>query len=411
MLLSLCHIWVSLTTLGTTLLICAFSDYTLATMLTPSFPQRKLNDLDYNVRLPAVFRFRRDPLRNDPFWRDRDSVGFGLFTPNNNANVSLYLSDPTERDSYTLRQIFDGFANFAGLVIKITDEMREAQFEASACASLLDYFYNDDPIDWQGRYPSKDDNYYYVFANPELRALEIALEVLESPLYWYMDVSKVRRAAFLLKLRLWQSLPDFYRGHVDPMSQPLSYDTKQPYPYNYIAESIVDEHPPPRLFFDNYERLKSLEQYLPNEASTQATTISVTPRRKGVGATITSETGDSTSIDLATAFAPQLDILDFVENIISNCDPAYMAVDPEAPNIHFLTYTMSNRELVGLVIAYETEYSSYQYNHVFSGVYNRRELARELLKICEDKENYFYDIGDDHASTIAFRLERLKALM
>jgi|SRR5450755_187365 hypothetical protein len=317
---------------------------------------------------------------------------------------------------YTLQEVLGNYENFVELIKKATIAMRECGFQPVQCAKILDDYYR--PPITKSIPANEDNNYYYALTTPELRGIEIALEMLESPDRWNMDISKIRAKVDNLKLELWQLLPDFYKGHSDPMPQPLSYHQNKPYPHLCIA-GIFEKEYLSRGLHGEYARI-----YPDTDSSDASYAISsftgARTWKTNVLSTLTVNegssqygpvlVGDSQEIDLSfimdTALPPYADLLIFLEQIMVNVDPAYTGMDAEGPITHLLTAKGANRrENVRLLIYQEYE------NKSIRGAYNRQQIVQEFMKLFNYMDKS--DMGSDekYLLTLKQEVQRLRELL
>jgi hypothetical protein len=300
--------------------------------------------------------------------------------------------------------VLQHFDDFVERVVKVTAAMKKSKFNAVECAEILDYYYSDD---WENPdiYPSQNENYYYALRIPQLRAAELALEALSRPDMWNMDVTAARRKLQVSKLKLWQALPDFYKGHANPMSKPLSYKAARPYPHLCSEESLVD-HEDRKLqrHWRAIEMQTHFEAYLPDIEANRVAHLTVINPVRG-NPVVKSDNGLSILIDYSTWDAPSVRFLDLVESIMANDDPGYMSYDPEGPNYHIVSARAAQHNLVRLLVineGYEEKIG------LVTGLFNRREAAAELMTLGGITE---CDLSDEQLATIPIRIKKLKEMM
>lgn len=109
------------------------------------------------------------------------------------------------------------------------------------------------------------------------------------------------------------------------------------------------------------------------------------------------------SIDLATYDSPYERLLDFIHNIITGeGGENSFSYDPEGPNVEFYTGPANHPEYIYFRISYL--YGSD--TPPLEGSFHRRQLAEELLKLCDNP----YPLDTDVVKVEA-GLQRLRALL
>ena len=299
----------------------------------------------------------------------------------------------------TLGQAIDNLTHLVDAIRQATVTMRSDNFDPYSCDNTLDWFYYDnDTLDMHDIYPSKNVNYYYVTAVPELLNVEYALERLDDD--GAVDVSSARQAANKLKSELWQLLPDFYRGHTDPHLQPITYNAGTPYPHNSALGKLEFER---RLrHWMKKSAMRDHDLVKPHIPDDNSPVVEVTRHNGGYYF----EFGDASRLGgiYSDDVNPFEHIILFAEDLISASDPTFLMNDPEGPATHYLTYAAKSKSNVK-IIAYgeDHDYSVKPTKHTpweFSAVVNRRQFIRVLLESYHESAKQDLEIAKKNQANI-----------
>lgn len=312
-----------------------------------------------------------------------------------------------ERSS-SMEKILLKFESIVENVKKATNLLRASNFDAHECTAILDAYYYGE-ISEVEVITSQNDNYYYVLSMPELLDIEFALETLR------MENGEVREKVDKLKRELWQLLPDFYRGHSNPMPQPLSYDPEKPYPYSCIESSLTKIRPHKLIEWRlALEHMDEYARYMPSD-DTQLAILSFKEGDVTIGT-------ESIPTDIHwTEMYPFDNMLSFAEDIICNHDPTRLVVDPEGPPIFFYTTGAPSADNVKVVIHWEFKTEDTERVVTLSAILNRRQVAQCLIAECEKaiknhtkgsqenaKRGYYTDL--DYVYEWEQKVKRLKSI-
>lgn len=291
------------------------------------------------------------------------------------------------------KKVRQNFEEFVGSVEKITSEMRKNGFDLNVCEELVNHFYSKLAPD------KRTSNYYYVLSTPTLMNLENTLELLQ--LERHINVTGERVRVNKLKEQLWQLLPDFYKGHQNPMLKPLSYNPNKPYPYNTIF-STISEHREGKSRMDRSLEvyLECFEKYIDfSNTNNQTNTISIEWDERW---NLKIKVGDNTvRVAFWTVFSPYKDLLFFLQQLISNQSPAFIEIDEEGPQIFFYIEYADKSENVHLLIQGDYE------ERLIKGVFNRQQLATELMKAFEESHLDPYEHEEESVKEQIKRLAEL----
>ncbi len=313
--------------------------------------------------------------------------------------VSVYFDNPSQKEDDEMqlpfKVIMKDFETFVRTIGNITNSIRKSNFDPKECTEVLDMYYG---YTWT-TVPDRKDNYYYVLTTPELKNIENALEILEFD--HDIDVSKERKYVDVLKKELWQLLPDFYQGHTNPFPKPLTYDPGKPYPLPHISDSFSEERRERHRMYLYMRRLPDgIEKH--KEFPEQDTVSEITLEDVATqGELKITADGIEIDISLRTVWEPYVDMLYFTESIIMNRNPAFLEIDEEGPHAYFFVDQTVRHENIRLVI-----YEWWEKEHVIKGVFNRQQLARELIKILEDA-----DVFELNPDEVYRKTQRLKEMI
>jgi hypothetical protein len=356
----------------------------------PIEEQRK--KLDYSVELPPVFKLER--LK----WDRPYQMQIRLYDE--------YAGDHTMfNEPFTLKQVLGHFDEFVMRVVNVTSAMKKSGFNTSECKMILDYYYGEEADDVDIA-PSSDENYYYALRVPQLRAAEVALAALEQPGMWNMDVTAARQKLHASKLKLWQALPDFYKGHADPMPQPLSYEANKPYPHLCSEDDLLDyEYKKSQRHWHAIERQADLKTELPSITDKRISSLTATVPRRG-NPVLKSDNGYEMKFDYSTYDAPSFYFLDLIEMILTHNNPSFISYDAEGPWYQVLCVAAARHDSIRL-LAIE-KYHGYENSVTLTGTFYRCRVVEELLKLGAIEE---VDAPIESIKKIPIRVKRLREMM
>ncbi len=266
--------------------------------------------------------------------------------------VSVYFDNPSQKEDDEMqlpfKVIMKDFETFVRTIGNITNSIRKSNFDPKECTEVLDMYYG----------------------------------------YTWTTVP-------------WQLLPDFYQGHTNPFPKPLTYDPGKPYPLPHISDSFSEERRERHRMYLYMRRLPDgIEKH--KEFPEQDTVSEITLEDVATqGELKITADGIEIDISLRTVWEPYVDMLYFTESIIMNRNPAFLEIDEEGPHAYFFVDQTVRHENIRLVI-----YEWWEKEHVIKGVFNRQQLARELIKILEDA-----DVFELNPDEVYRKTQRLKEMI
>lgn len=299
----------------------------------------------------------------------------------------LVLYDcPDDYSYYSVKQIIDRLEVEASDIERLVLDMRQSGFNRQCCTELLNK-YHGRPYAWLRR-SSPLHNYYYVLTMPELRAAEVALIMLQLPAY-NMDVRDIRRRVDDAKQKIWVNLPDFYKGHQDPMLKPLNYEAAKPYPNTFILEKMQDNGFRTKKL-GHYAWMYELSKGYFSRKSEAAENFRVINNK--YSCKLVSQSGAECIYGGEYYYSdPYTPIPNFVFDVMTNNDAAYMLYDLEGDDHYIMTAPGKNNQTVRVLIFSNyllTDEGKKTYKDIekfmFKGTFNRWQFCQEMLKVYEN---------------------------
>lgn len=375
--------------------------------------QGKPAPLDYDVEIPRFIPLNMSD--DSPKYLGRfDHVPvFGEYPPNRNKQRGVIEAEYGDylKDSYTLRELILYFEKFVALIIKTADSLQKPDLRDWERTALLDNFYGNVWVDWDGMI-SAWDNFYYAQSIPELRAIEVALYFLSSPNYkWQMDVAEARQRADVLKLQLWQTLPRFFQAHRYARRQPMSYRQDEPYPLFHTADDFISGLRPvvPQWIHWRYE---DAQEYLPHKSKTpqiNKLSFELDEGKISTDIYVKDEMGKTFWIDNRTYMADYMGLIEFTEDVLMCKDPARYGYDSEGPISEFATATSNWLDLVKFALYLNWN----EHENFINGFFDRQQLVTDLVTLCDLIIEHSFELRHEPylREPLVRRLNKLKSIM